>query len=172
MSLGPGYGIMGCDMKSILFIIALEIFTSYMTMAAVEDFKTCQVTRWKHLIGLISSLACLLICFDRNLMLDYMLLPVFMAIFILVGIRKVYGLADGFVFANLTLLLGGIGGLAGVGAVIILMIVAAFLYLIFYIGRAVIGKAKLFENTASAFIPYIYASYIGVVAVCVSGIVW
>lgn len=97
---------------SILFVCSILIVTAYLILTAREDARSFTVTRIKHLIGLIPAL-CILLMNGKALLC------------LVIGVMGIYGMADGFVFANLTLLFGGISGSAGVGMVLI-MILACF----------------------------------------------
>ena len=69
-------------------------------------------------------------------------------------------MADGFVFAILTLLFGAVGGVAGVGIVIIIMIIAGFSFLLNHLVICMIKRKRLFQNVAAAFVPHILVGYI------------
>jgi len=68
--------------------------------------------------------------------------------------------ADGFVFANLSLLFGGIGGTVGIGAVILIAVIAAFSAFFCHNLKYLIKKKKIFQNAAGAFIPHILFGYV------------
>ncbi len=141
-------------------ILACMAFTVYMVLAAIEDYKSLAVTRWKHLIGLIPALLCLYVGSGKHPVTDYVFIFVFVALFMAFGHIRIYGLADGFVLANLTLLFGGIGGVVGIGAVVVLMILAAFSMVICHIGKAVVKKKGLFHNYVAAFVPHLCVGYV------------
>lgn len=136
-------------MTIILSIISLFIFLFYLYFCAYEDWKTCYVQRWKHLIGLSASI--LMIIAFHNISfhtLKYILL--YLIFYFVLGILKVYGMADGFVFMNMTLFLSSLFGIYSIFITIIIQIISCFLSLIFRLIR------KLFKiKTNLSFIPYI-----------------
>ncbi len=133
-----------------------------MVLAALEDYKSLEVTRWKHLIGLIPALLCLYVGSGKHPMADYVFILVFVVLFLAFGHIRIYGLADGFVLANLTLLFGSIGGVTGIGAVVVIMVLAAFSMVICHIGKAIVKKKGLLQNYAMAFVPHLCVGYVAV----------
>lgn len=69
-------------------------------------------------------------------------------------------MADGFVFANLTLFWGGIGGVAGVGMVILIMVIAGFSGMVEILVRRQVTMKNFRENGKIAFVPHILVGYI------------
>ena len=155
-----GLGTMGCKMKTFFFLISIVVVTMYLIVAAIEDYKTCQVTRWKHLIGFIPAFLWFVINVKQLSMVDFAIVLAFLLTFIGIGYAGIYGLADGFVLANLSLLFGGTGGAAGIGMVILIMLVAGFSFFICHIWSRFIKKKKIFKNAAGPFIPHITVGYI------------
>ncbi len=153
---------MGCRMRGIVFILSFIMLTVYMVITAAEDFKTCQVTRWKHLIGLMAALISMALGFNHYPGMDYILIFICMAVFILAGCAGAYGLADGFVLSNLTLFYGFIGGMAGIGVVLVLIIIASVSMLINHVIRAVVKKERIFVDRTAAFIPHLFVGYVAV----------
>ncbi len=145
-----------------MFLLSFIVLSVYMIIVATEDLKTCEVTRWKHLIGLAAALISMALGFNRHLRMDYILIFVCMAVFILAGCVGAYGLADGFVLSNLTLFYGFIGGMEGVGLVCVIIIIASFSMLISHVVRAVRKKEQIFINRTAAFIPHLFVGYVAV----------
>lgn len=148
------------DMQKMLFLLCVCTVTVYLAVTAIEDYKTCKVTRWKHLIGFVPASIWLVVNGKANSKADIAMVLLFVFLFVTIGYAGVYGVADGFVLANLTILFGGIGGVTGVGAVILIMISAGFSFIICHIIRCLIKKKRLFQNKASAFVPHILIGYV------------
>ena len=148
-------------MKTILFVLCVLAVTVYLTVAAIEDYRTCEVTRWKHLIGLISASISIISNMKIHSMIDFAIILAFSVIFMWIGLAGVYGMADGFVLANLTLYFGSIAGDMGAGIVIILVI-AAFSFLICHIRKCLIYKEEINKNIKGALIPHILVGYVAV----------
>ena len=153
---------MAYSIKGIIFIICVLAVTVYLIVAAIEDAKSMKVTRGKHLIGLIPEIATwLLYARERNIY-DLGIVILFVCIWMLCGWIGVYGMADGFVFANLTLFWGGIGGVAGVGMVILIMVLAGFSGMMEILVKK-LATMKIFrENKKIAFVPHILNGYLAV----------
>ena len=83
----------------------------------------------------------------------------FAAIFIGSGLFSVYGLADGFVLANLTLMFGGIGGAMGAGMVVLIMVLASFSFLVYRCICDRITIKRLMKDKGAAFIPHVSVGY-------------
>ena len=149
-------------MRGILFWVCVLAVTVYLAVAAWEDYKTCEVTRWKHLIGGIPAIFLLCTRYHLYSWHENALILVYAMLFILAGRIGVYGMADGYVFMILTLFCGSIGGRAGIGAVILIMTVAGGSFLINHLAGCVAKKEKLFCNMASAFIPHILIGYVAI----------
>ena len=149
-------------MKTILFVLCVLAVTVYLTVAAIEDYRTCEVTRWKHLIGLISASISIISNMKIHSMIDFAIILAFSVIFMWIGLAGVYGMADGFVLANLTLYFGSIAGDMGAGIVIIILVIAAFSFLICHIGKCLIYKEEINKNIKGALIPHILVGYVAV----------
>ncbi len=147
-------------MKEVVFLLCVLVVTAYLAVTAWEDYKTCEVTRWKHLLGSIPAICVSFLGIHNNSTLDCAIILAFAALYVVIGYLGIYGVADGFVFANLVLFLGGIGGIAGIGIVIWIMIIAGCSFLINHLFICMIKKKKLFQNIAAAFIPHIFVGYI------------
>lgn len=147
-------------MKEILFVLCVLAVTAYLVVTAWEDFKTCEITRWKHLIGLIPTIILLCMRMNTFFRLELIIVLVFIVLYVIAGYCGIYGVADGFVFAILTLLFGAVGGVAGIGIVIIIMIIAGFSFLINHLVICMIKKKRVFQNVAAAFVPHILVGYI------------
>ena len=147
-------------MKEILLVVCVVAVTAYLAVTAWEDFRTCEITRWKHLLGLIP--ATILLCTRMNTFsgIEFIIVLVFIALYVLAGYLGIYGVADGFVFAILTLFFGAVGGVAGIGIVIIIIIIAGFSFLINHLVTCMIRKKRLLQNVATAFVPHIFVGYI------------
>lgn len=150
-------------MKESLFVLSVLAVTVYLTVAAWEDYKTCEVTRWKHLIGGIPAICLLGTKYGQYSWQEYAMILAFACLFVLAGCLGAYGMADGYVFMILTLLFGSMGGPAGVGIVILIMITAGFSFLIHHLVKCIVKRKKIFRNMAAALIPHILIGY---------GIVW
>ena len=164
-----GLGTMGCKMKTVFFLGSIVAVTVYLIAAAIEDYKTCQVTRWKHLIGFIPAFLWFVINIRQLLIVDFAIILAFLLTFIGIGYAGIYGLADGFVLANLSLLFGGTGGAAGIGMVILIMILAFFSGMIEMLLRKMATLAAFRQNRHIAFVPHILTGYI---AVMIALIIW
>lgn len=147
-------------MREILFVACVLAVTVYLAVTAWEDHKTCEVTRWKHLIGGIPAIYLLCSQYGLSSLWEYAILLAFSAVYVLAGCMGVYGMADGYVLAILNLFFSGIGGLAGGGIVVLIMIVAGFSFLIAHLIECMVKRKKLFRNMAAAFVPHILIGYI------------
>lgn len=147
-------------MKEILFVLCVLAVTAYLAVTAWEDFKTCEITRWKHLIGLIPATILLYMRMNTFSRIELLIVLVFIVLYVIAGYCGIYGVADGFVFAILTLLFGAVGGVAGIGIVIIIMIIAGFSFVINHLVICMIKKKRVFQNVAAAFVPHILVGYI------------
>ena len=148
-------------MKESLFVLCVLAVTVYLIVTAWEDHKTCEVTRWKHLIGGISAMLLLCIQIDQYSWQEYAMILAFSLIFVLIGCIGVYGRADAYVLMILSLHFGSIGGLAGIGIVLLIMITAAFSFLVCHVVECVVTHKKI-RNVAGALIPHIFVGYITV----------
>lgn len=149
-----------CKMREVIFVLCVLAVTAYLAVAAWEDYKTCGITRWKHLIGLLP--ATILLCMRINVFsgLDFVIVLLFIGLYVLAGYIGIYGAADGFVFAILTLLFSSIGGVAGIGVVILIMVIAGFSFLVNHVVTCIVRRKNLFHNVAGAFVPHILVGYI------------
>ena len=147
-------------MNTIIFIVCMVAVTVYLTVAAIEDYKTCEVTRWKHLIGFVPGLFYFVWNAGRFTRMDIRMVIGFAAIFVVAGLLGVYGLADGFVLANLTLMFGGIAGAMGAGMMVVIMVLASFSFLFYRLIKEGISWRKWKEDKGSAFIPHIVVAYL------------
>ena len=147
---------------SILFVCSILIVTAYLILTAREDARSFEVTRIKHLMGLIPALCILLLNLKKLSLLDLGMTVLFVLLCLIIGVLGIYGMADGFVFANLTVLFGGIGGSAGVSMVILIMILACFSGLTEMMLRKMITWADLKRNSHIAFVPHILTGYVSV----------
>lgn len=77
----------------------------------------------------------------------------------------IYGMADGFVLANLTLFFGSITGGMGVGVVILIIVIAAFTFLICHVGKCIIRKKQIIKNMKGALVPHIFGGYITIMVI-------
>lgn len=154
---------------SILFIYSVLIITAYLILTAREDARSFEVTRIKHLIGFIPALCILLLNLKKLSMFDLGVIAMFVLLCLIIGVIGIYGMADGFVFANLTLLFGGIGGIAGVGLVVLIMILACFSGLIEILMQRMLTLVNIRKNKKIAFVPHILLGY-GVVMIAL--IIW
>lgn len=148
-------------MKESLFVLSVLAVTVYLIVAAWEDYKTCEVTRWKHLIGGIPAILLLCNQIDQYSWRENAMILAFAFLFVLVGCVRVFGMADGYVLMILSLHFGSMGGLAGIGMVILIMIIAAFSFLICHVVECVVTHKKI-RNVAGALIPHIFVGYITV----------
>ena len=147
---------------SILFVCSILIVTAYLILTAREDAGCFEVTRIKHLMGLIPALCILLLNLKKLSLFDLGMTVLFVLLCLIIGVLGIYGMADGFVFANLTILFGGIGGSAGVSMVILIMILACFSGLTEMMLRKMITWADLKRNSHIAFVPHILTGYVSV----------
>ena len=147
------------SIKGIIFIICVLAVTVYLIVAAIEDAKSMEVTRGKHLIGFIPAVVVWILFVGERNICDIGIIILFIGLWMLCGWIGVYGMADGFVFANLTLLWGGIGGLAGVGMIILIMVLAGFSGIVEILVRKLATIKNFKENRKIAFIPHILISY-------------
>ena len=154
---------MVCDMKSMLLIGSFVATATYLILAAVEDSQSFQVTRWKHLIGMIPALLLTLVYIGERSVLDMGMILLFVLLWVFLGRRKVYGMADGFVFVNLTVLFGSIGGVAGIGLVILILILACFSGMAEMLLRKMVTVAAFKRKKYIAFVPHILTGYVAVV---------
>lgn len=89
---------------------------------------------------------------------EYAIILAFSLLFVLISYIGVYGMADGDVLMILSLHFGSIGGLAGIGIVLLIMITAAFSFLVCHVVKCVVTHKKI-RNVAGALIPHIFVGY-------------
>ena len=154
---------------SILFVCSILIVTAYLILTAREDARSFEVTRIKHLMGLIPALCILLMNRKQFSGFDLSVIVLFALLCLVIGVMGIYGMADGFVFGNLTLLFGGISGSAGISMVILIMILACFSGLTEMLLRKMVTLAAFRQNTHIAFVPHILAGYM---AVMIALVIW
>ena len=151
---------MGCNVRGIFFLVCVVAVTVYLIVAAIEDAKSMEVTRRKHLIGFIPAVIVWMILAGESNTCDILMTILFAGLWLLCGKVGIYGLADGFVLANLSLLFGAIGGVVGNGLVILIMVLAAFSGM----GEVLVRRLttiKIFkENRKIAFVPHILIGYV------------
>lgn len=112
--------------KGMILASGLMIMTIYLFIAAKEDAKSFQVTRWKHLLGLLADVVLLIIFMKERSILEFAIMISFMVSALVAARIKIYGLADGFAIANMLLFFGSISGIIGIGLVILILILACF----------------------------------------------
>ena len=150
------------SIKSILLFCSFVVMTIYLVLTAREDCKSLEVTRLKHLIGFIPAELTLLIYVKNQSLFDAGMIALFVLLCLLIGMKGIYGMADGFVFANLVLLFGGISGVAGIGIVILIMILACFSGMIEMLLKKMVTLEKCRRNNHIAFVPHILIGYLAV----------
>lgn len=155
------------SVKGIMFIICVLAVTVYLIVAAIEDAKSMEVTRGKHLIGFITAVMVWILCAGERNICDIGIVILFMVLWMICGRIRVYGMADGFVFANLSLFWGGIGGVAGIGMVILIMVLAGFSGMVEVLVRKLATLRNFKENWKIAFVPHILVGYLIVLMVVV-----
>ena len=153
---------MVCSIRSILLFCSVLAMTVYLILTAGEDSKSCEVTRVKHLIGFVSAGLCLLIYVKDRSLFDVGMIVLFVLLCLFIGMKGIYGMADGFVFANLTLLFGGVGGVAGIGLAVLVMILACFSGMIEMLLRKMVTWTDFKSKRHIAFVPHILIGYIAV----------
>ena len=146
-------------MREWILLLCLCAVTTYLVVAALEDHKSCTVTRWKHLIGGVPAILLFIVNFSQRCWEQNAMILAFSVMYIVIGFAGVYGFADGLVFAVLTIFFGSIGGAVGSGAVLLIAIIASFSFLFFHCIENMAKKRKVFQNMAGPFIPYILAGY-------------
>ena len=159
---GQGYEIMVYNFKSIIWISSFAFMTIYLIGAAHEDAKNLEVTRIKHLMGFIPAILMMIVNAGTYSWFDIGMIELFVLVCLWMGMKGIYGMADGFVFANLVLLFGGISGVAGIGIVILIMILACFSGMIEMLLRKMVTLADFRENRQIAFVPHILTGYLAV----------
>lgn len=147
-------------MEKFILIACFLAITVYMAVTAWEDHKSCEVTRWKHLLGGVPAIYLLCSRYVLFSWHEYVILFIFTALYILAGCIGIYGMADGYVLAILTLFFGSIGGVAGSGIVVFIMIAASVSFLITHLGKCIVKRKRLFFNMTGAFIPHILIGYV------------
>lgn len=151
------------SVKGIILIICIMAVTVYLAVAAIEDRKSMEVTRIRHLIGFVPAVTVFIQFFNKHTVVDVAIVFLFVVLFLICGKTGMYGLADGFVFSNLTLLFGGIGGVPGIGLVILIMILAEFSCLAEMLLCGKMTWTHFWKNKQVAFIPHILNGYMAVI---------
>ena len=157
------------SIRSALVFCSFLVMTIYLMITASEDSKSCEVTRLKHLIGFVPAGTMLLIYVKDRSLVDLGVLALFILLCLLIGAKGIYGMADGFVFANLIVLFGGMSGIAGIGLVILIMILACFSGMIELLLQKFMTGARLIGKKHIAFIPHILTGYMSVM---IALIIW
>lgn len=139
--------------------------TLYLIVEAIEDAKTMEATRGERLIGFIPAVMVWTLCAGKRNIGDIGIIILFIGLWMLCGWIRVYGMADGFVFANLTLFWGGIGGVAGVSMVILNMVLAGFSGMVEVLVRKLATLNNFRENRKIAFVPYIGVGYVVLITI-------
>ena len=147
-------------MEKVVLLLCTLAVTVYLAGTAWEDHKSCEVTRWKHLIGGIPASFLFLCNMCSYSLEENAMVLAFSLVYIVIGYVGVYGFADGLVLANLSLFFGSIGGVCGSGAVFLLMILASFSFLGCHVVKSVADRKKVFQNVAGPLIPHILAGYV------------
>ena len=156
--------VIGYLQRSMLAVCGLSVMV-YLIVAAIEDGRNMEVTRGKHLIGFIPAVAAwILFARERNIY-DIGIIILFIGGWLLCGRIEIYGMADGFVFGNLTLLFGGMEGAAGIGLVILIIILACFSGMVEIFLRKMVTAATFKQNKHIAFVPHILTGYVVVMVV-------
>ena len=157
------------SIKSILLFCSLVVMTIYLIVTADEDAKSFEVTRLKHLIGFVPAELILLVYVKERSLFDIGMIALFVLLCLVMGMMRIYGMADGFVFTNMILLFGGVGGTAGIGLVILIMILACFSGMTEMLLRKMVTMAGFRQNRHIAFVPHILTGY---AAVMVALFIW
>jgi len=148
------------NIRGILLLFIVVTMTIYLILTAGEDFRSCEVTRNKHLIGFVPAVLSILMYVKERSLFDIGMIALFILLCLVIGVKGIYGMADGFVFTNLTLLFGGVGGVAGIGLVIMIMILACFSGLIEMGLKKMVTVEAFRQNRCIAFVPHILTGYI------------
>ena len=151
------------SVKSIIWIGSFVIMTLYLIWTAKEDSRNLEVTRIKHLAGFIPAILMMIVNAGTYSWFDIGIIALFVLLCLWMGMKGIYGMADGFVFANLVLLFGGISGATGIGVVILIMILACFSGMIEMFLKKMVTLAKFRENAQIAFVPHILIGYLAVI---------
>lgn len=157
------------SVKCVLMLCCFGGMTVYLIMAANEDSRSYQVTRWKHLIGFFAASIIGVSHMKDKSLLEIGMTMLFVLLMFILGMIGVYGMADGFVFANLTLLLGSIGGIAGIGLVILIMILACVSAMLEMLFRKMVNIEGFKQNVHIAFVPHILAGFL---AALIALLIW
>lgn len=151
-------------MEKVVFLLCVLAVTVYLAVTAWEDHKSCEVTRWKHLIGGIPAIFLSIMNAGHHGLEENAIILAFAMIYIVVGYVGVYGFADGLVLAVLTLFFGSIGGAIGSGAVLLITILAAFSFLGCHMVKCAVEHKKITGSIAGALVPHILIGYLVVSA--------
>lgn len=157
-------------MRESIFLICVLAVTVYLAVTAWEDHKTCEVTRWKHLIGGIPAIILYCLHWNQHGMEENAMILAFAIIYVAVGFAGIYGFADGLVLANLSLFFGSIGGATGCGVILLIMIIAAFSFLICHVVKSIVTRRKVFQRISGALIPHILVGYLIVMGIVICNV--
>lgn len=152
-------------MEKVVFLVCALAVTVYLAVTAWEDHKSCEVTRWKHLIGGIPAIFLFFLNVNKYNLEENAIILAFSLLYVVIGCVGVYGFADGLVLANLSLFFGSIGGVYGSGAVLLIMILSSFSFLGCHVVKCIMKKQKVFRNIAGALIPHIMAGYLAFILI-------
>lgn len=156
------------NLKSIIWISCFLVTTFYLIWTAHEDARSMEVTRIKHLAGFVPAVQLMIVNLGMYSWFDFGIICIFVLLCLWMGMKGIYGMADGFVFANLTLLFGGMNGVAGIGVVILIMILACFSGMTEMLLRKMVTLADFRTNRQIAFVPHILTGYLSVmVGLCI-----
>ena len=126
------------------------------------------MTRIKHLVGFIPAILMMIVNVGTYSWFDIGMIELFVLLCLWMGMKGIYGMADGFVFANLVLMFGGISGATGIGVVIFIMILACFSGMIEMLLKKMVTLANFRENRHIAFVPHILTGYLAVmIGLCI-----
>ena len=154
-------------MEKVVFLICVLAVTVYLAVAAWEDYKTCMVSRWKHLLGTIPAIFLFFFNINRHGFEEIAIILAFSTLYIVLGFIGIYGLADGFVLANLTMFFGSIGGVVSSGVVLMIMVLAAFSFFICHVIKSIVTHKKILCKMSGALIPHLLAGYVVVMGIVI-----
>ena len=121
------------------------------------------------LIGLIPAIFLSIAYIEERNWFDICMIVLFVLLCLFIGMRGIYGMVDGFVLANLMLIFGGIGGTAGIGLVILIMILACLSGMTEMLLRKIVTLVNFRQNRHIASVPHILNGY---VSAMIALIVW
>lgn len=150
------------NVKGMILVSGFMIMTSYLLIAANEDARSMHVTRWKHLIGLSAAVIFSISFIGDRTVTEICATLLIAGIMLIAGAFRIYGMADGYVLGNLTIFMGSICGMTGVGAVILIMILASFSAMTEMFLRKMLTISNMRRNLHIAFVPHIWNGYVAV----------